>query len=124
MQILSAVPARHRLFPILRALEFFEFQLYTAGIEQVLELKPGDVQLILRGLHSVLDIPEPEDDNDHDEPISVHHASFRGFLNDQSRSGEFYVDNLQHQVELGKSVLKAFSYTYDDPAINAGPVAL
>ncbi|KAJ7248345.1 hypothetical protein C8J57DRAFT_1028852, partial [Mycena rebaudengoi] len=58
-------------------------------------LKPGDVQLTLRGLHSVLYIPEPEDDNDYDERISVHHASFRDFLKDQSRSGEFYVDDLQ-----------------------------
>ncbi|KAJ7234995.1 hypothetical protein C8J57DRAFT_1089385 [Mycena rebaudengoi] len=66
MQILSTVPARHRLLPILRAMEFFDFQLYTCGIEQVLELKPGDVQLILQGLHSVLRIPEPKYDNDHD----------------------------------------------------------
>ncbi|KAJ7248311.1 NACHT domain-containing protein [Mycena rebaudengoi] len=126
-QILSAVPTRHchSLLWILRALEFFDFRLYTAGIEQVLALKPGDVQLILRGLHSILRIPGPKKDNYQDERISVHHASFRDFLNDQSRSGEFYVGGLQHQVELGKSVLKALSYTYDNPAINvADPVAL
>ncbi|KAJ7248303.1 hypothetical protein C8J57DRAFT_1672739 [Mycena rebaudengoi] len=75
-QILSTVPACHRLLPILRPLEFFEFQLHAGGIEQLLELKPGDVQLILRGLHSVLCIPEPEDDNDREDWISVHHASF------------------------------------------------
>ncbi|KAJ7248317.1 hypothetical protein C8J57DRAFT_1014236, partial [Mycena rebaudengoi] len=90
MQILSTVPSCHRLLPILRTLEFFEFQLHAGGIEQLLELKPGDVQLILRGLHSILSIPEPEDDNDRWQRISVHHASFRDFLNDQSRSGEFY----------------------------------
>ncbi|KAJ7262587.1 hypothetical protein C8J57DRAFT_454824 [Mycena rebaudengoi] len=126
-QILLAVPTRHchSLRRILGALEFFEFALDTGEIEQVLALKPGDVQLILRGLHSVLDIPEPKNDNKHWAGILVHHASFRDFLNDQSRSGEFYVGGLQHQVELGKSVLKAFSYTYDNPAINvAGPVAL
>ncbi|KAJ7266523.1 hypothetical protein C8J57DRAFT_1015380, partial [Mycena rebaudengoi] len=60
-------------------------------------LKPGDVRLILRGLHSILRIPEPRNDNGPQEPISVHHASFRDFLNDQSRSGEFYVGGLQHQ---------------------------
>ncbi|KAJ7248300.1 hypothetical protein C8J57DRAFT_1080419, partial [Mycena rebaudengoi] len=53
------------------------------------------------------------------------HASFLDFLSDQSRSGKFYVGGLQHRVELGKSVLKALSYTYDNPAVNiAGPVAL
>ncbi|KAJ7248350.1 hypothetical protein C8J57DRAFT_1724212 [Mycena rebaudengoi] len=123
-QILSAVPAHHRLLPILRALEFFDFRLHPGGIEQVLELKPGDVQLILRGLHSVLDVPKYENDNGLWE-ISVHHASFRDFLNDQSRSGKFYVGGLQHEVEVGKSVLKALSYTYDNPEINlVGPVAL
>jgi hypothetical protein len=118
-QILSTVPGRHRLLPILRALEFFDFCLHTGGIEQILGLKPGDVQLILRGLHSVLRIP------DHNGPISVHHASLRDFLNDQSRSGEFYVSGLQHRVELGKLVLKEFSYTLDNPDVNlAVPMAL
>jgi hypothetical protein len=117
-QILSTVPAHYRLLPILRALEFFESQLCPGGIEQVLELKPGDVRLILRGLHSILHIPEPENENESWEWISVHHASFRDFLNDQARSGKFYVGGLQHRVELGKSVLKAFSYTYGNPEIN------
>ncbi|KAJ7245800.1 hypothetical protein C8J57DRAFT_1190786 [Mycena rebaudengoi] len=122
MQILSTVPARHRLLSILRALDFFEFQLRASGIEQVLQLKSGDVRLTLRNLHSVLCIPEPEH---FWQSISMYHASFRDFLNDPTRSGEFYVGGLQHWVDLGKSVLKALSYTYDNPAINlAGPVAL
>ncbi|KAJ7209924.1 hypothetical protein C8J57DRAFT_1200738 [Mycena rebaudengoi] len=120
-QILSMVPARHRLLPILRALEFFDFQLRIGGIEQVLELKPGDVRLILRNLHSILHVPKPGD-----MPfIHAYHASFRDFLNDQSRSGQFYVGGLQHRVELGKSLLKALSYTHDNPAINRSrPLAL
>ncbi|KAJ7230961.1 hypothetical protein C8J57DRAFT_1028385, partial [Mycena rebaudengoi] len=60
-------------------------------------LKPGDVRLILQGLHSVLDVPKPEEDNNHWQWISVHHASFRDFLNDQSRSGKFYIGGPQHQ---------------------------
>ncbi|KAJ7245778.1 hypothetical protein C8J57DRAFT_1082146 [Mycena rebaudengoi] len=115
-QILSMVPTRHchSLHWILLALEFFEFSLHPGGIEQVLELKPGDVQLILRGLHSVLWIPEP---NEHWKWISVHHASFRDFLNDQSRSGKFYVGGFQHRVELGKLMLKALSYICDNRKI-------
>ncbi|KAJ7248314.1 hypothetical protein C8J57DRAFT_1080111 [Mycena rebaudengoi] len=121
VQILSTVPACHRLLPILRALEFFDFQLRISGSEQVLELKPGDVRLILRNLHSILHVPKPGD-----KPfIHTYHASFLDFLNDQSRSGQFYVGGLQHRVELGKSVLKALSYTFDNPEINlAVPVAL
>ncbi|KAJ7245775.1 hypothetical protein C8J57DRAFT_1725104 [Mycena rebaudengoi] len=120
VQILSTVPACHRLLPILRALEFFDFQLHISGIKQVLELKPGDVRLILRNLHSILHVPKPGD-----KPfIHTYHASFLDCLNDQSRSGQFYVGGLQHRVELGKSVLKALSYTFDNPEINlAVPVA-
>ncbi|KAJ7245803.1 hypothetical protein C8J57DRAFT_1190790 [Mycena rebaudengoi] len=119
-QILSTVPARHGLLPILRALEFFDFELPTCGIEQLLGLKAGDVQLILRNLHSVLFFPEHDDDDEY--PIRVHHASFRDFLNDQARSGEFYVGELPGRVELGKSILNALSYT---PAIHLpGPVNL
>ncbi|KAJ7899531.1 hypothetical protein B0H14DRAFT_3423846 [Mycena olivaceomarginata] len=123
-QILSTVPARYHplLIQILRALDFLSFQLCTSKIEQLLELQPGDVQLILRNLHSVLLFSEPE--NDAWEWISVHHASFRDFLNDRTRSGKFYVGGLQHLVELGKSVLRAFSYTYDNPTVNhAEPLA-
>ncbi|KAJ7245720.1 hypothetical protein C8J57DRAFT_1190709, partial [Mycena rebaudengoi] len=116
------VPGRYRLLPILRALDFFDFRIHPSGIEQLLQLNPGDVQLVLRNLHSVLLVPEPGSDNV--QSIRVHHASFRDFLKDQTRSGEFYVGGLQHRVELGKCVLKALSYTYENASINrAGPVA-
>jgi hypothetical protein len=109
---------------ILQALEFFEFTFCIGEIEQLLQLKAGDVQLILRNLHSVLRVPEPENNNVPGERISVHHASFQDFLNNQARSGDFYVGGLQHQVEMGKSVLKALSYLYDNQETNlAGPVA-
>ncbi|KAJ7245806.1 hypothetical protein C8J57DRAFT_1679169 [Mycena rebaudengoi] len=125
-QILLMVPTRYRhsLLLILQALEFFEFAFCIGEIEQLLQLKAGDVQLILRNLHSVLRVPEPENNNVPGERISVHHASFRDFLNNQAHSADFYVGGLQHQVEMGKSVLKALSYLYDNQETNlAGPVA-
>ncbi|KAJ7290493.1 hypothetical protein C8J57DRAFT_1114493 [Mycena rebaudengoi] len=98
MQVLSTAPARSRLLPILRAMAFFRFKICPSGIEELLELNPGDVHLALRGFHSVLVIHKPEDNPW--EHISVHHASFEDFLNDPKRAGEFYVGGLQHRVDL------------------------
>ncbi|KAJ7822060.1 hypothetical protein B0H14DRAFT_2519081 [Mycena olivaceomarginata] len=84
-------------------------------IEQLLELKPGDVQLTLRGLHSIVKM----DGN----TVTVHHASFLDFLNNPTRSGTFYVGP-QQRTDLACQISKAFSYRYDDPLVNSsGPVA-
>ncbi|KAJ7934426.1 hypothetical protein B0H13DRAFT_1591649, partial [Mycena leptocephala] len=82
-QILSRVPQRNRakLCDILCVI--VNFRLCLAHIEQLLGLKPGDVQLILRCLHSVLDIPP---DSSLHYVIHVHHASFLDFLRDPQRS--------------------------------------
>ncbi|KAJ7290510.1 hypothetical protein C8J57DRAFT_1114502 [Mycena rebaudengoi] len=124
MQILSTAPARSRLLPILRAMAFFRFKIRTSAIEELLELNPGDVQLTLRGLHSVLAIPEHEDDTW--EPIRVHHASFDDFLNDPKRAGEFYVGDLQHRVDLSRRLFVALSHMCTHPPINrtGGPLGL
>ncbi|KAJ7874205.1 hypothetical protein B0H14DRAFT_2718556 [Mycena olivaceomarginata] len=101
-QILSTVPARPRLLSILRALPFFNFELRTSHVDQLLELEPGDVQLVLRGLHSIISVPEG------DSYIKILHASFQDFLNDPRRAPEFYIGGPQLR----------FSYSCDDPTIN------
>ncbi|KAJ7206196.1 hypothetical protein C8J57DRAFT_1099714 [Mycena rebaudengoi] len=120
-QILSTAPARPRLIQILGALDFCEFDLSLSDVEQLLELNPGDVRLALRNLHSVLNLPK------HDDPysdIGVHHASFRDFLNDPTRAGEFYVGGPEQHADLARRALKALSYKGDNPSINcACPVA-
>ncbi|KAJ7812429.1 hypothetical protein B0H13DRAFT_2471148 [Mycena leptocephala] len=57
-QILSRVPARLPLLPILKAITFSKFRLSSVTLEKLLELKAGDVQLTLRNLHSVLNVPD------------------------------------------------------------------
>ncbi|KAJ7435434.1 hypothetical protein FB451DRAFT_272081 [Mycena latifolia] len=87
IQILSTVPARSRsmLCDILCVVA--NFQLLPGDIDRLLGLKPGDVGLILRCLHSVLKSPSKYHE------IGVHHASFLDFLKDPSRSSIFYVLN-------------------------------
>ncbi|KAJ7280885.1 hypothetical protein C8J57DRAFT_1174469 [Mycena rebaudengoi] len=118
-QILSAVPIHWPLIPILRALDFCEFGLTPTGVEQLLELNPGDVRLALRNLHCLFEVPKEDD------VIGVHHASLQDFLNDATRAGTFYVGDPEYQVDIARHVLKALSYKCDDTSINrVGPVAL
>ncbi|KAL0065424.1 hypothetical protein AAF712_007633 [Marasmius tenuissimus] len=57
-----------------------------AHIELLLGLSEGQVVLMLRGMHSVLRIGGQTDE------ITLHHTSFRDFLFDQIRSGDFHID--------------------------------
>ncbi|KAJ7118212.1 hypothetical protein C8R44DRAFT_707632 [Mycena epipterygia] len=109
-QILSDAPRRPRLLGILTVI-VAKLHLSVDHIEQLLELKPGDIGLALRGLHSLVEI--------RCDWVTVHHASFLDFLNDQTRSGLFYI-NSQHRSDLARQILKAFSYKYEDPSLNQG----
>jgi hypothetical protein len=116
--ILSRVPSRNRanLCDILCVIA--NFRLHPIHIERLLGLKPGAVQLILRCLHSVLDIPSDSPDFLCDV-IHVHHASFLDFLRDPQRSLIFHVGpGSQYPTRLVRSVLEALSYRHDDREIN------
>ncbi|KAJ7848450.1 hypothetical protein B0H14DRAFT_2356750, partial [Mycena olivaceomarginata] len=117
-QILAAVPPRPQVLRILSVIAVKLF-LPIPHIEQLLELKPGDVQLTLRGLHSVVNIPHRLSSDD----LTVHHASFLDFLNHSTRSRSFHIGNVQRHG-LVCDILKAFSYTYNDPAVNARAMLL
>ncbi|KAF7350764.1 NACHT domain-containing protein [Mycena sanguinolenta] len=77
--ILSSAPRRSEFMPILY----------------------GETQLLLRGLHSVLQIP-----SDNHDSISSHHASFLDFLDNPNRSRNFTVGTSHHRIELARSLLK------------------
>ncbi|KAJ7085034.1 hypothetical protein C8R44DRAFT_721720 [Mycena epipterygia] len=118
-QILSAVPGWPRILRILTVIAA-EFDLTVHHIEELLELKAGNVELALRGLHSLVAIRFSDYDNG--DIVTLHHASFLDFLNDPTRSGLFYI-NSQHRSALARQILKAFSYKYEDPSLNqSGPV--
>jgi hypothetical protein len=123
-QILSSCPSRPQLLRILVIIPA-KLDLNVPCIEQLLGLRPGDLRLTLRGLHSLIQVPE---DDDYDylfkyHQISVHHASFLDFLDDPIRSGTFYVGG-SHRIDLAGHILKAYSYKYEDPSLNcSGPVA-
>ncbi|KAJ6521687.1 hypothetical protein B0H19DRAFT_1277647 [Mycena capillaripes] len=111
MQILSAVPPPHdRLVAILRVVLHFEMP--PSQIEVILGMEPGDVELSLRGLHSVVQCI-----ND-DGEIEIIHASFRDFLCNPSRAGSFYVGDSADLQNLARSILTELSYNYEDTTKN------
>ncbi|KAJ7825244.1 hypothetical protein B0H13DRAFT_1658055 [Mycena leptocephala] len=117
IQILQGVPTRHRrvLDEILAVVVYYP-SFSPRKMDDLLGLKPGNTDLILRPLHSVLKIPG--------DYIVAHHASFLDFLKDESRSSGFYVGSMEHKAKLGRSILKALAYTYDDPQKNRANLEL
>ncbi|KAJ6464623.1 hypothetical protein C8R47DRAFT_69020 [Mycena vitilis] len=104
-QILSTVPVsvRPRLLSILCAIMHFN-NAKAVELEELLQLRDGDIQLTCRRLSSLLQVVPR---------LAVHHASFLDFLADSARSGEFYV-GFQHKLNLARSVLKTLSHAPDD----------
>ncbi|KAJ7819260.1 hypothetical protein B0H14DRAFT_2836904 [Mycena olivaceomarginata] len=113
-QILSRVPVRSRdkLCDIMCAVT--NFNLPPHHVEHLLELKPGDVRLVLRDLHSLLRIGSGN------ERISMHHASFFDFLHDQIRSDIFHIGSDHRRMRLAHSVFQAFLSACDDRRIATG----
>ncbi|KAJ7190689.1 hypothetical protein GGX14DRAFT_579596 [Mycena pura] len=115
LQILSFVPpdSRSQLLRILTVIGA-GLLLHPFHIEQLLELKMGDCHLILRGLHSIVSVPAPEEGVDGGFICTGYHASFLDFLNNSTRSGTFFVGGTQQRVELAGHILNAFSYKKSD----------
>ncbi|KDR67797.1 hypothetical protein GALMADRAFT_1062229 [Galerina marginata CBS 339.88] len=63
-------------------------QMSMDSIEKFLEYQPGDLQIILTDLHSVLFVPLPDSQ---ERNLRIYHASLGDFLMDRSRSGKFFV---------------------------------
>ncbi|KAJ6586125.1 hypothetical protein B0H19DRAFT_925859, partial [Mycena capillaripes] len=109
-QILSAVPPPHNhLVAILRVVH--HFQMTPSQIEAILGMEPGDAELSLRGLHSVVQRNEWE-------KLEIIHASFRDFLCNPSRAGSFYVGDSADLQNLALLILTELSYMYEDTTKN------
>ncbi|KAK1232883.1 hypothetical protein PQX77_003996 [Marasmius sp. AFHP31] len=88
--ILSGNPNHAQLLSILAAILILPKDAHVSPapmlIEMVLGLPAGQVDLALRGMHSVLDISECNDS------ILPYHASLSEYLVDQTRSCDFHID--------------------------------
>ncbi|KAJ7827653.1 hypothetical protein B0H14DRAFT_1228225 [Mycena olivaceomarginata] len=100
IQILSGVPPRFHLTlgDILQGCALLPW-LTSNEIEKLLELRPGVVHLILRGLHSVIDVTGK---------VSAYHASFWDFLQDPQRSSIFHL-KLENRMNVTHAVIRTIS---------------
>ncbi|KAF8175297.1 hypothetical protein K438DRAFT_2045892 [Mycena galopus ATCC 62051] len=114
MTILCSVPRRTELIPILCAITYFH--LLPDTVDRLYELAPGDTRLLLRGLHSVLKVPEDSDEDD-SPTVHTHHASFLDFLKNERRSQQFYIGGLHHRMDLARAFLKLCAGRYRYPML-------
>ncbi|KAJ8072304.1 hypothetical protein PM082_015863 [Marasmius tenuissimus] len=103
--ILSLNPNREKLLPVLAAI--FIGPPYPSPSPEVIEfllcLTPGEVDLTLRAMYSILWIGGGWDE------IKVFHTSFSEFVQDRSRSGIFYFDRPVQTHFLARRWLQALS---------------
>ncbi|KAJ6456880.1 hypothetical protein C8R45DRAFT_568388 [Mycena sanguinolenta] len=107
--ILSSCPRHSELNPILCAI--VHLRVSPEDVDQLFRLAEGETRLLLRGLHSVLDIPTNDENtlsSSTNRKISSYHASFLDFLNNPGRSRTFCVGTLRNRIDLARSVLEAY----------------
>ncbi len=69
--------------------------LSTSSLSRLLHLLKEDVNQTFEDLYAILDIPE-----DPTGPLRLHHPSFRDFLLNKDRYGEFWVDEKEAHQNL------------------------
>jgi hypothetical protein len=69
-------------------------------LEEILGLQRGSARFALRGLHSILFIPDVDDHR-----VRVHHASLHDFLSNPARAGRFYLSNEVRHLDLARRCL-------------------
>ncbi|KAJ7629177.1 hypothetical protein DFH06DRAFT_722148 [Mycena polygramma] len=109
-QILSTVPKHYPLIPILRVIDNITADVQPPQIDTLLRLLPGDTELCLRPLPSLIEAGN--------RGIRFVHASFSDFLHQPSRAGDFHTGDLPGLVDLLRLILTELGYNYEDPTRN------
>ena len=95
---------------LLGALLILKTPLSTDSFESLLELQPGDTELALCNLHSVVRIPNNIDDySDSSNHIGLYHASLGDFLFDSQRAGVYHIKMELAHATLAESCLRRIS---------------
>jgi hypothetical protein len=76
------------------------------SITRMLCITKEDINLTLEDLHSILDSPK-----DSTHPIRLHHPSFRDFLLNKDRCGDFWVDEKEAHQILAAGCIQLMSQT-------------
>lgn len=79
--------------------------LSTLSLSRLLHLQKEDIDQALEDLFAILDIPE-----DLTQPLRLHHPSFRDFLLNEDRCGDFWVDEKQAHQTLASNCIQLMSH--------------
>jgi hypothetical protein len=74
------------------------------ALSRLVRLSREDIDLTFNDLHAILDIPD-----DPARPLRLHHPSFRDFLLNKDRCGEFWVDEKEAHQILATSCIQLLS---------------
>ncbi|KAH8650313.1 hypothetical protein BGZ60DRAFT_473956 [Tricladium varicosporioides] len=80
--------------------------LSTSSLSRLLHLPREDINRTFEDLHAILDIPK-----DPTRPLHLHHPSFRDFLLNKDRCGDFWVDEKEAHQILATSCIQLMSQT-------------
>jgi hypothetical protein len=69
-------------------------------------LNEESVGVVIKDLHSIIDIPK-----DRTRPLRLHHPSFRDFLLNKDRCGDFWVDEKKAHQKIATSCIQLMSQT-------------
>ena len=80
--------------------------LSTSSLSRLLHLPREKIDRTFEDLYAILDIPE-----DPTRPLRLHHPSFRDFLFNKDRCGEFWVDEKEAHQKLADGCIQLMSQT-------------
>ena len=79
--------------------------------------QPGDLQIILAGMHSVIFVPSSSQDN-----LRIYHASLGDFLCDKSRSGRFFIDPPEAHARMAKRSVEYVSTIFERMPVDSDSI--
>jgi len=120
--ILSSVADTEKLQDVLMFLVLRPFQgdpwstpQTTTLIEKFLFYRPGEIDMILTDLHSIIYVPPPRDKS---RELGFFHASLPDFLLDRSRSMDFFLDQGTAYAKLTGLAVKHINNPTESPLWN------
>ncbi|KAJ7200506.1 hypothetical protein GGX14DRAFT_372137 [Mycena pura] len=109
-EILSAIPEEYQNLRILHAIwmssDSLDFDCDPEEIDLLLALPRGTSRLMLRGMHSVFEIPSIKLRGGYRESITILHKSFADYLCDSRRAKRWCISAAQLQLDFLHSVIR------------------
>ncbi|KDR73241.1 hypothetical protein GALMADRAFT_142372 [Galerina marginata CBS 339.88] len=110
--ILSSVTSVETVVNLFIVLLFMSLRKTSQEIEGFLFYRPGEIDIILSDLHSLIAVPPHGDKNN---ILRISHASLGDFLLDRSRSGNFFIDSGVAHAEIMRLIIKHLVQDKDEP---------